>query len=235
MATKYLCQHLRSEVVAHFCLIYPSKREYLLLHQHLIPPPLDQDQKWQHSLEAIIIARENDVHGFLPTAFYIASTLSPSAYVPYLARLQTPDQHRLLTGPTLFIADVTTGMTSQSWHDWMTISSCEIELCQGSRFRELQRALRGANNLIRLFLDPFPHLRMENFVTDYDSPDFPYENICNDCYSDWRDSEIEQYDVLWAELPGYFWLGSWENIHGLSFTNDLIKGSDTRVDEPVEV
>ncbi|KAF9021979.1 hypothetical protein BDZ89DRAFT_990864 [Hymenopellis radicata] len=221
MATKYLCQHLRSEVVAHFAIIYPSKREDLLLNQHLIPPRPADNKDWQHSLEAILIARQNDVHIFLPTAFYLAATLSPSALVPYLPRLQVPDQHRLLTGPMrLTIAAMT---RTECWYrTWMSFFDCDIAHCQGSRFRELQRALGASPRFIRLFLEPPPHVHMEKCVTDCEAEDFPYEDMCNLCYESWKTIEIRQYGTLWAALPGYFWLGSWANVQDEPVDTDIL-------------
>ncbi|KAF9021981.1 hypothetical protein BDZ89DRAFT_1137623 [Hymenopellis radicata] len=220
LATKYLCHNLRTDIIAHFALIYPSKRADLLEAHPLVPAAPAGATNWHHSLEAVVIARENDVITFLPCAFYLASLLPLPAYIPYLPRLPIPDQYRLMNGRTRLTDAISPGP-----YQWQASATyyydCENEQCQKTRFGALQQALRRGPRVLRLFLEPMPHEDMRRCSEDDDDEEVESGQICNDCGDGWEKWEKKQYNSVWDQLPAYFSLGSWGDIKDEPVPNDI--------------
>lgn len=209
MATKYLCHQFRADIISHLTLIYPSKRQDLSSHKHLIPNPSTYPPGWCHSFHAIHIARQNNVVSILPTAFYMASLISPDKHSECIPRLSPVDYHRILKGRTL----LTDAAINRAWRhvSQTSYSDCNENCCGSTRYDELQSLLLQSGQAVALFMRPEPHAKYTKLLTD-EGDAVQLGHLCWDCWDDWRANEKEKYTQVWEALPGFFDLGTWTEI-----------------------
>ncbi|KAK0460050.1 uncharacterized protein EV420DRAFT_1534781 [Desarmillaria tabescens] len=209
MPTKYLAQQLRSDVIKHLTMIYPSKMNELQTYRYLRIPNSDS-----HSLRAIAMARDHDVPIILPAAFYFASAIAPSQLVGLHPKPRPDDLAAILAGRE----KITRAAYRTAW-SWLfkrlTVDTCyNTRLCEERRLSMIQNISLSPEDAPRLFLRGMPHEDEEDRREDSESSDsdseYEEERVCRPCLEDWIFSERKNYKKVWNNLPLYFKLPKWE-------------------------
>ncbi|KAF9012794.1 hypothetical protein BDZ89DRAFT_995682 [Hymenopellis radicata] len=199
MSTKYLCLPLRNAVVRHLEMIY--RTDYASLSQ--FPSLVLVQDRVQHALNAIHLARQYNVPSILPTAFYMASLLNPTQLSIVLHILNPADGRRLLLGRARLIEEVIG--KAWSWvhsEEFISVDSCDDETCVRTRTCAVSSTLkRAGTNPQALFVQPAPHARVR-VCADLD--DMEDGQVCTPCWTKWRVNETAGYTAVWAAIPSYF-------------------------------
>lgn len=208
LATKYLCQSLRLEIIKHLHLIYPPRLEVtprLDFAPRLVPPQNEHN----HSLLAIRMARENSVPEILPVAFYYAANILPHIYVDMKPSLSSEDQGRLIVGHQALSA-LAFKVAWQHILNWdLAQGGCEDGHCQTTRWNAIQYSmLNRGPQAAELFLNLMPHEEFADQVANAEEEPDRHE-LCRNCYEEWELAEMVAYDRAWAEVPACFGLDAW--------------------------
>ncbi|KAK0449529.1 hypothetical protein EV421DRAFT_1425229 [Armillaria borealis] len=208
MSTKYLAQQLRSDVIKHLTMIYPSELADLGKHTDLILPCSDL-----HSLRAIAMGREHNVPIILPAAYYYASTLPTTELV---ANVKPDILAMILAGRE----NIVVAAYNVAW-SWLYLESrgstmcLHVKRCYRKRLGVIKEIAKSPGTVHCLLLDAMPHDGEGERDDDVDfsgyySDDLDEESFCRPCLLDWCSDEDRSYKQLWYSLPSYFDLPEWE-------------------------
>lgn len=209
MAKKYSCQTLRDNVVTHLSRIYPCtpKRPHcdtLTFFDSFFPPGSEN-----HPFFVIRMARENNIlFPFLPTVFYLAcQVIAKTKDIPQ-PPLSPEDQHRVLRGQNALLQ-----VAIAVAHRWISTAdwdNCDNENCLKTRVETLQEMYqRSAPTAYNLFVVPMPHEDFESGIGPADADEVQEGEMCQQCFDEWKDDEVDAYDKIWKLLPSYFDLPGW--------------------------
>ncbi|KAK0222207.1 hypothetical protein IW262DRAFT_1460509 [Armillaria fumosa] len=207
MSTKYLAQQLRSDVIKHLSMIYPSELAYLEKHADLILPSSNS-----HSLRAIAMARECDVPIILPAAYYYASTLPTTELITNVK----PDILAVILADR---ENIVVAAYNVAW-SWLyqecrgSIMRLNVKRCYRKRLGVIKEIAKSPGTVHCLLLDAMPHdgewERDDDSFAYYSDDSADEESFCRPCFLAWCTDEERTYKQLWNCLPSYFGLPDWE-------------------------
>ncbi len=207
MATKYLCQRLREDVIKHLTLMYCPK--FTSESRKLLPAPdlVPEGDVDTHAITAIRMGRSYNVPQILPVVFYYAATIDPVKYVKIRPFLSSEDQLTLISGR----AELMEAIFSEAWC-WLLDTgfenSCEDEDCERTRCDIIRAITRRAAHAVDLFLRDMPHQTIQDRVAS-NTEIVKADEVCPDCFRLWKKAECAAYSAVWNELPFYFGLKPW--------------------------
>jgi hypothetical protein len=193
---KYDIQNFRRQAIQELKKLFPCT----LLDYDALIYRSDTQPNSTPIVESIILARECNALELLPCALYFACQFRTSNMINSFASLPRYEQENcILARDRLLVA-----LETQTFSFIFNLKLSEN--CQSQTECE-----RASSRCLRKLISTRSHTSPAGFTkcTAWESVN---HSFCGSCASDFRLSHEVAREKVWNELPGYFGLGTWEEL-----------------------
>jgi hypothetical protein len=195
LSHKYDIQNFRRQAIQELKKLFPCT----LLDYDSIYPSNDRPASTT-VVESIILARECNALELLPCALYFACQLHTKAMIKSFASLPRYELENCILARDRLLVALETQTFSFIFNPKLS------ENCQSQTECE-----RASSRRLRKVISARSHTSPTSFIkcTAWDSVNHFF---CSSCDADFRLSHEVAREKAWNELPGYFGLGTWDEL-----------------------